>query len=90
MIEIEILYNKKVNKFFDKHNEVKEKFEKNLVSFYLKENKNIDIKQIKGYNKIFRMRIQDYRVLFTTRHNELIIIEVLEAGNRGEIYKKYK
>jgi len=46
-----------------------------------------DVKKIKGYKDLFRLRVGDYRVIFTINDKDLIII-VLTIGNRGEIYKK--
>lgn len=46
-----------------------------------------DVKKIKGYKDLFRLRVGDYRVIFTINDKDLIII-VLTIGNGGEIYKK--
>lgn len=51
--------------------------------------KHIDIKAMKNYN-IYRMRIQKYRVIYKIINEEIIIIEVITAGNRGEIYKNFQ
>ena len=48
---------------------------------------NGDIKQLKGYNTTYRLRVGDYRILFIWSENE-IIIDVIDADNRGDIYKK--
>lgn len=39
---------------------------------------------------IMRMRIQDYRVIYKVENGDIVIINVVMAGNRGEIYKKLK
>lgn len=87
-MKIEILYSKKSNKFLLKHKKVKTVFEKNIVSFY-KGDENIDIKLLKSHKGFFRMRINSYRIIFTVKNGEIIIVEVIDAGNRGDIYKKY-
>jgi len=46
-----------------------------------------DVKTIKGYKNFYRLRVGDYRVIFTINDSDLIII-VLTIGNRGDIYKK--
>lgn len=46
-----------------------------------------DVKPVKGHENLYRLRVGDYRVIFTIKDNELIII-VLTIGNRGDIYKK--
>jgi len=48
--------------------------------------KELDIKQLKGCDNIFRLRIGKYRILYEVNENELIII-LADAGSRGDIYK---
>ena len=43
-----------------------------------------DVKRISGENK-FRLRVGDYRVLFSLENNEIIVWKV---GHRKNIYKK--
>lgn len=45
-----------------------------------------DIKKLKGYDNLMRLRVGDYRIIYTVDHGELIVI-VVDAGNRGQIYK---
>ena len=40
-----------------------------------------------GKANFFRLRIGDYRALFTIE-NEILIIIVINIGSRGQIYKK--
>lgn len=47
-----------------------------------------DIKKLKGHNDLLRLRVGDYRIVYTVNHGELVVI-VIDAGNRGEIYNKY-
>lgn len=47
---------------------------------------NGDIKQMKGYGKRYRLRVDDYRIIYEVDNFVLIVI-VLEIGNRGDIYK---
>lgn len=47
-----------------------------------------DIKKLKGHDNLFRLRVGDYRIIYTVDHGELIVI-VIDVGNRGEIYNKY-
>lgn len=44
---------------------------------------SLDIKRLKGINA-FRLRIGDYRILFDTQGNTIIILKV---GHRRNIYK---
>lgn len=45
-----------------------------------------DIKKLKGSENLLRLRVGDYRIIYTVDHGELIVI-VVDAGNRGQIYK---
>ena len=90
-IELVIDYSKVVDKFFEKHNDVEEKFLQNLENFYLEKQENIDIKKIKG-TKLpqYRMRIGNYRLIFTVNKEIINVyyIFVEKADSRGDIYKK--
>ena len=45
-----------------------------------------DIKSLKGYEGILRLRVGAYRIIYEVDNNKLIVI-VIDAGNRGQIYK---
>ena len=47
-----------------------------------------DIKQMKGHDDLFRLRVGDYRIIYTVDNGELTVY-VIGAGNRGQIYNKY-
>ena len=47
-----------------------------------------DIKRMKGHNDLLRLRVGDYRIVYTVDNGELVVY-VIDAGNRGEIYKRY-
>ena len=47
-----------------------------------------DIKKLKGYDKLLRLRVGDYRVIYTVDHG-ILTVYVVDAGNRGDIYKRY-
>ena len=42
--------------------------------------------KLKGKDNLFRIRIGDYRVIYTIKDDKLIIL-VLEIGDRKDIYK---
>lgn len=43
-----------------------------------------DIKKIQGENDQWRLRIGDYRIVYTI---DLVVLEVVKIGPRGDIYK---
>ena len=45
-----------------------------------------DIKAMKGHEGYFRLRVGDYRVIYTV-NDTVLLIQVVEVGNRGDIYK---
>lgn len=45
-----------------------------------------DIKPMAGHENLFRMRVGTYRVLYSIEH-DVLIVRVLNAGNRGDVYK---
>jgi len=45
-----------------------------------------DIKPMAGHENLYRMRVGTYRVLYSIEH-DVLIVRVLNAGNRGDIYK---
>lgn len=49
-----------------------------------------DIKELKGKKNrsLYRLRVGDYRIIYT-KNNGKLIIHVVDAGNRGDIYKRY-
>lgn len=47
----------------------------------------LDIKKLKGTQKYYRLRIGKIRIIYQVLDDMLIIL-VLDAGSRGDIYKK--
>ncbi len=49
-----------------------------------------DIKELRGKQNrgLYRLRVADYRIIYTIDNGKLIVC-VVDAGNRGEIYKRY-
>ena len=45
-----------------------------------------DIKAMQGHLNTYRLRGGDYRILYTV-DNDVLIIRVIEVGNRGDVYK---
>jgi len=46
-----------------------------------------DIKPLRGQESTYRLRIGGFRVIYSL-YNEILTVEVLAVGNRGDVYKK--
>lgn len=47
-----------------------------------------NIKRLKGHQDLLRLRVGDYRVIYTVNNGKLVVC-VVDIGNRGDIYKRY-
>ena len=47
---------------------------------------NLNIKKLAGYENRYRLRINNYRIIYEVYNIDLIIV-VADGGNRGDIYK---
>ena len=45
-------------------------------------------KAMKGHSNLYRLRVGDYRIIYNIQ-NEILTINVIDAGNRGQIYNRY-
>jgi mRNA interferase RelE/StbE len=45
-----------------------------------------DIKKLKGHTKLYRLRVGDWRIVFSLPDNQTTLIEKIAA--RGDIYKE--
>lgn len=46
-----------------------------------------DVKRLQGHNDLYRLRVGDYRIIYTVDHGALVIC-IVAAGNRGQIYNQ--
>lgn len=81
----QIIIKKKAKKFIDKL-PMNEK--RRVVTAIEQLPNGEDIKKLKGHSELMRLRVGSYRIIYTVDNGELVII-VIDAGNRGEIYKDY-
>ncbi len=84
MIQYQILIEKRAQKFIKK---LPKQDKLRLLKAIMGLPKG-DIKLMQGHDEYFRLRVGDYRVIYTLDNGNLIIC-VIDAGNRGDIYKKY-
>lgn len=88
MRAFKIQLSRQSEKFFNKHKDLYIKFENNLKSIFNDDVNSIDVKVMKGISNCFRMRLGNYRVIYTLDENgKLVIVKVIKAGSRGDIYK---
>lgn len=45
-----------------------------------------DVKPMSGHTNLFRLRVGEFRILYTIE-NDVLIVRILNVGNRGDIYK---
>lgn len=50
-----------------------------------------NIKRLKGHQDLLRLRVGDYRVIYTVNNGKLVVcvVCVVDIGNRGDVYKRY-
>lgn len=85
-LEYKLIYHKSVVKFIAKQS----KQSQDRISIGLKGLKKDppvgDIKTLKGYTGLYRLRIGSYRVIFSIDHEEQSIY-IRTLGNLGDVYK---
>jgi len=73
---------KQAKKFIDKQ----DKIQRSRIYSAIKNLPDGDIKKLQGKADFYRLRVGAYRIIFHWVENE-IIINVMRADNRGDIYK---
>lgn len=83
----QIIIKKKAKKFIDKL-PMNEK--RRIVAAISILPDGTDIKAVQGKNNkgLYRLRVGEYRIIFSVDHGELIVY-VIDAGSRGQIYNEY-
>ena len=80
-----IVLKKKAKKFIDK---LPFPEKKRIISAIEKLPDGEDIKRLQGYDDVLRLRVGTYRIIYTVDNGKLIVT-VIDAGNRGQIYNRY-
>ena len=80
-----ILLKKRAKKFIDKM-PMNEK--RRVVAAIERLPQGEDIKRLQGYDGLMRLRVGEYRIIYTVDNGELVVY-VIDAGNRGQIYNRY-
>lgn len=83
-MQYEILFDKPAQKFILKQTQSQRV---RLLTAIQKLPDEGDRKAMRGYPGYYRLRVGDYRVIYTVENNQLIV-RVVNIGNRGDVYKK--
>lgn len=88
--EYVIQYTKVADKFFKTHEEVRNQYEDAIKELLVGDHpEKIDVKRIKGKrNDYYRIRLGEYRVVYAIINDNIVVINTMLAGVRGDIYKK--
>jgi mRNA-degrading endonuclease RelE of RelBE toxin-antitoxin system len=94
-MNLEIQYLKKADKFFVKNGSIlskeksKELIIKSVKKILLKEDVNVDLKQLKGnLQNYYRIRFGKVRILFELINHEIKIVTIVnDIDFRGDVYK---
>ncbi|WP_249311968.1 type II toxin-antitoxin system RelE family toxin [Congzhengia minquanensis] len=78
-----IIIKKKAKKFIDK---LSQNERNRVVANIERLPDGEDIKPLKGHKGLLRLRVGQYRIIYTVNNGELTVI-VVDADNRGDIYK---
>lgn len=92
MIKYSIDYTKAADKFLLKHEDVRDKFEEDIKELIIGDNSDrVNVKKIQGKRgDYYRIAIAGYRVVYTVINGKIIVVNVVLAGARGDVYKKMK
>lgn len=79
-----ISIDKKAQKFILKQSKDKQK----LIYKAIYKLPSGDTRPLEGHKGLNRLRVGDYRIIYSVDNGKLIVY-VVDAGNRGDIYKRY-
>ena len=85
-----IEYTKSAEKFMKTHQDVREEYEAAIDELLFGEHpEKVDVKRIVGKkNEYFRIRIRNWRIIYAVINGIVVVIKTIQAGPRGDIYKK--
>ena len=83
-MQYEILFDKPAQKFILKQTQAQRV---RLLTAINKLPNEGDRKAMRGYPGYYRLRVGDYRVIYTVE-DKILIVRVVNIGNRGDVYKK--
>ena len=90
--EVIFEYSKPADKFLRKHEDIRTQFEADAKQVIHKIHpEQVNYKPLQGMLKGYsRIAIGSYRVIYKIINGEVVVVNVLYAGSRGDIYKKFR
>jgi len=74
----------KIQKFLNSlDKKTKEKFKQRLLSLKQSPYEGKDIKKLKGYNNLYRLRMGKIRIIYHLKNQD---VEIIDIDHRGNIY----
>ena len=83
MKQYRIIIKKPAEKFIEKQSK---RQQKNILTAIYKLPYEGDIDTMTGRKGYYRLRVGTYRIIYTIKEN-VLTVEVLDVGNRGDVYK---
>ena len=86
----EIQYTKAADKVLKAHEEIRAQYEDAIRELLAGDHpEKVDVKRIKGkHSGYYRIRLGNYRVIYTVINGKIVVVSTLLAGPRGDVYKK--
>ncbi|MFH1004664.1 MAG: type II toxin-antitoxin system RelE/ParE family toxin [Bacteroidota bacterium] len=74
---------KELNNLPDRHIEAIDK----KILLLMNNPRSIGYKKLSGILNLYRVRVMDYRIIYSI-HDKILIIEVIKIAHRKDVYKK--
>ncbi|MBQ9594662.1 MAG: type II toxin-antitoxin system mRNA interferase toxin, RelE/StbE family [Synergistaceae bacterium] len=86
---VQIAYEKQAEKFFAKHEDIRQEFVRCIKQLFRNDHpEQVNNKRLKGKHKGHsRIAIGSYRIIYKVINGDIIIVSVVAAGSRGDVYK---
>lgn len=84
-----LIFSKDARKFIAKQTpRTKQRIRNALLQLAEDPLSNRQVKRLKGTEDILRLRVGDFRVVFSIEEEKLVIL-IISIGNRGDIYSSF-
>ena len=88
-MDIRFQYSKKADKFLSKHEDVRTLFKADVIKLVKNDHpETVNYKHLQGkYKGYDRIAVNGYRVIFRFLRDDVIVVDTVKAGPRGDVYK---